>query len=124
MRPKLSLQLSWTDEQLSAGALLMSAKEGKGTMLQYYPVPLLDARVSAMWTFDTSFQRQLLEIRRNVAMLDDFVDQSRKYFDMTLAPLEGNNYQLVIENLEQTYDLYATKAMNVVDQIISLKLAD
>lgn len=120
--PKLRTQLSWTDHQLSTVAQHMSADEGKGTMLQHYPVPLLDARVSALWSFDTSFQRQLLEIRRNVAILDDVVDRSRKYFDMTFTKLEGNNYQLVTENLTQTYELYAERAMTIVDQIKSLRV--
>jgi hypothetical protein len=120
--PRLRTQLSWTDDQLSAVAQHMSADEGKETMLQHYPVPLLDSRVSALWSFDTSFQRQLLEIRRNVAILDDVVDRSRKYFDMTFTKLEGNNYQLVTENLTQTYELYAERAMTVVDQIKSLRV--
>ena len=120
--PRLRTQLSWTDDQLSAVAQHMSADEGKGTMLQHYPVPLLDARVSALWSFDTSFQRQLLEIRRNVAILDDVVDRSRKYFDMTFTKLEGNNYQLVTENLTQTYELYAERAVTIVDQIKSLRV--
>lgn len=120
--PRLRTQLSWTDDQLSAVAQHMSADEGKRTMLQHYPVPLLDSRVSALWSFDTSFQRQLLEIRRNVAILDDVVDRSRKYFDMTFTKLEGNNYQLVTENLTQTYELYAERAMTVVDQIKSLRV--
>ena len=84
--------------------------------------PLLDARVSALWSFHTSCQRQLLEIRRNVAILDDVVDRSRKYFDMTFTKLEGNNYQLVTENLTQTYELYAERAMTIVDQIKSLRV--
>ena len=120
--PRLRTQLSWTDDQLSAVAQHMSADEGKRTMLQHYPVPLLDSRVSALWSFDTSFQRQLLEIRRNVAILDDVVDRSRKYFDMTFTKLEGHNYQLVTENLTQTYELYAERAMTVVDQIKSLRV--
>ena len=120
--PRLRTQLSWTDDQLRAVAQHMSADEGRGTMLQHYPVPLLDSRVSALWSFDTSFQRQLLEIRRNVAILDDVVDRSRKYFDMTFTKLEGNNYQLVTENLTQTYELYAERAMTVVDQIKSLRV--
>jgi hypothetical protein len=121
--PKLRTQLSWTDDQLRATAQHMSADHGKGTMLQHYPVPLLDARVSALWSFDTSFQRQLLEIRRNVAILDDVVERSRKYFDMTFTKLEGKNYELVAENLTQTYALYAAQAMGIVDQIKSLKAA-
>jgi hypothetical protein len=120
--PRLNAQISWTDDQLSAAAQHMSADAGQGTMLQHYPVPLLDSRVSALWSFDTSFQRQLLEIRRNVAILDDVVDRSRKYFDMTFTKLEGNNYQLVTENLTQTYELYADRAITVIDQIKSLRV--
>ncbi len=116
----LRTQLTWTDEQIHAVAQHMSADDGKGMMLQHYPVPLLDARVSALWSFDTSLQRQLLEIRRNVAILDDIVDRSRKYFDMTFTKLEGKNYELVTGNLTQSYDLYAERAMIVVDQIKTL----
>jgi len=119
--PRLRTQLSWTDEQLLTVAQHMASEDGKGTMLQHYPVPLLDARVSALWSFDTSFQRQLLEIRRNIAILDDVVDRSRKYFDMTFTKLEGNNYELVAGNLTQSYELYAERAMSIVDQIKTLR---
>jgi hypothetical protein len=91
-------------------------------VLQYYPIPLLDARVSALWSFDTSFQRQLLEIRRNFAILDDVVDRSRKYFDMTFTKLEGNNHELVAGNLTQTYAVYAERAVIIVNLIKSLKI--
>jgi hypothetical protein len=121
--PRLRTQLSWTDDQLLAVAQHMSADDGKGTVLQYYPIPLLDARVSALWSFDTSFQRQLLEIRRNFAILDDVVDRSRKFFDMTFTKLEGNNHELVAGNLTQTYEVYAERAMIIVNLIKSLKIA-
>jgi hypothetical protein len=120
--PRLRTQLSWTDEELRAAAQYTSDDPGKGVMLQYYPVPLLDARVSALWSFDSSFQRQLLEIRRNVAILDDVVDRSRKYFDLTFTKLEDGNYQLVSENLTQTYALYAERAVAIVDQIKCLNV--
>lgn len=119
--PRLRMQLSWTDDQLRAVAEHMSAKEGTGTMLQHYPVPPLDARVSALWSFETSLQRQLLEIRRNVAMLDDIVDRSRKYFDMTFTKLEEENHLAVSENLTQTYVMYAERAISIVEQIKSLR---
>lgn len=120
--PRLRTQLSWTDDELRAVAKHMSADDGKGTVLQYYPIPLLDARVSALWSFDTSFQRQLLEIRRNFAILDDIVDRSRKYFDMTFTKLEGNNHELVAGNLTQTYEIYAERAMIIVNLIKSLEI--
>lgn len=119
--PSLRTQLSWTDEELKAVARHTSSDEGKGTMLQHYPVPLLDARVSALWSFDASFQRQLLEIRRNVAILDDVVDRSRKYFDLTFTNLGEQNGRLVEENLVQTYGFYAERATIIVEQIANLK---
>jgi hypothetical protein len=120
--PRVRTQLSWTDEELRVVAEHMATDVGKGTMLQHYPVPLLDARVAALWSFDNFFQRQLLEIRRNVSILDDVVDRSRKYFDLTFSKLEGDNYQLVNENLTQTYALYAERAMTIVDLIMALRV--
>ncbi len=105
--PILRTQLSWSDEDFGNALRYMAPKKGEGTLLQHYFVPLLDARVSALWSFDTSFQRQLLDIRRRVALLDDLVDRSRKYFDMTFTKLEGDNHRLVIENFNQTCTLYA-----------------
>lgn len=119
--PRLRTQLSWTDKEILAAAQHMAADEGMGTVLQHYPVPLLDARVAALWSFDTSFQRQLLEIRRNVAILDDIVDRSRKYFDMTFTKLEGKNFELVESNLTQSIELYAERAITIVDQIKTLR---
>jgi hypothetical protein len=101
----------------------MASAPGTSAMLQHYPVPLLDARVSALWTFDTEFQRRLLEIRRNVALLDDIVDRSRKYFDLTFTKLEGDNHQLVRANLNQCYELYADRATTVVEQIAQFRKA-
>lgn len=118
--PNLRTQLSWTDEDLKKAAAHMSNEDGTGAMLQHYPIPLLDARVSALWTFETEFQRRLLEIRRNVGLLDDIVERSRKYFDLTFTKLEGENYRLVIENLSQTYSLYAERSILIVDQIAAL----
>lgn len=118
--PSLRTQLSWTDEEIKNAALHMADKNGKGTLLQRYSVPLLDARVSAIWTFETSFQRQLLEIRRNIAILDDVVDRSRKYFDLTFTKLEEANHKLVTENFNQACELYAERAEIIIDQIRNL----
>jgi len=118
--PNLSKQLSWTDDELKAVAAHMSAEDGKGTMLQKYLVPVLDTRVAALWSFETSFQRELLAIRQHLGLLDDIVDRSRKYFDMTFTKLEEDNYRLVTENLEQCYSLYAERAERIVTMIRKL----
>ena len=117
--PSLDKQLLSSDKDLKELGILYP-REGKGTMLQYYPVPLLDARVSALWSFDTSFQRNLLSIRQSLALLDDLVDRSRKYFDLTFTKLEGDNYRIVSENLKESCFVYAERAQKTVNMIRKL----
>lgn len=121
MVPNLRKQLMWSDQEIAHGSTAFAAKEGVGAVLQRYPIPLLDARVSALWTFDTTFQRGLLSVRQNIHFLDDLVDRSRKYHDMTFTPLEEGNYKLVVENINQAYDLYAERAMYTVNLIRKLE---
>ena len=113
--------LAMTDQEIAANSKAFAKLQKPGLVLQRYSVPLLDARVSALWTFDTSFTRELLEIKANLAMLDDLVDRSRHYSDLTFGKLEGDNYRLVVENLAQCWDLYADRARQVVARIDSLK---
>jgi hypothetical protein len=120
-KSRLPVHLSWSDEDIAKGAQHMANAPGTSAMLQHYPVPLLDSRVSAIWTFNTEFQRRLLEIRRNVALLDDIVDRSRKYFDLTFTKLEADNHDLVRDNIDQCCELYAARATTVVEQITELR---
>ena len=119
--PRLRQQLTLSDPDIKALALHLVADDSKGTILQHYPVPLLDARVSALWSFETNLQRQLLEVRQNVALLDDLVERSRKYLDMTFTKLEGENYKLVQENLKQACAIYAQRARRTVEIIRSIE---
>ena len=115
--PMLRTLLSLSDAQIQSTAIYISSEIGKGTILQKYPVPLLDARVSALWSFDTSFQRSLLEVRQRLYFLDDLVESSRKYHDLTFATMDGANHRLVKENFNNACSLYAERAQQVVDMI-------
>lgn len=117
MIPNLRQQLSWSDQDIATGSKHFAGKEGVSSVLQRYPVPLLDARVAALWTFDTSFQRRLLVVRQNMHFLDDIVDRFRRYHDMTFEPLDSKNYVRVVENIDQAYDLYAERAIYTVNLI-------
>ena len=115
------MQLSMPDEEHAAFVRLTAAEPGRSIVLQKYPVPLLDARDSALWSFDNTLQRQLLDIRTRIELLNDLVDRSRKYSDMTFGKLEGGNYDLVVQNIEQAYKEYALSAEKVVDLVAQLE---
>lgn len=118
----LRKQLAWSDEEFKKVVAHYAAKDGKGTVLQHYPIPLLDARVSALWSFDTSLQRQLLQVRQSVSLLDDLVERSRKYQDLTFSKLEGDNHRLVVENAKQACTEYANRAIKTVEKIRAISI--
>ena len=89
-------------------------------MLQHYPSPLLDSRVSALWTFDTDYQRKLLEIHKNLALLHGIVEQFREYFRLTFTNLSSENHERVEDNLRLSYENYAERARIIVNQTMAL----
>ena len=104
-----------TDQRVIALTQMREPKKSLG--LQKYPVPVLDSRVAAFYTLKTTEQVALLGIRTHLAFLDDAVDRVRKFNDMTFQKLEGENYRLVLENVDSALDDYAKYAMQVVDRI-------
>lgn len=117
---QLEIQLTWSDEEITQYFKFMKQSDEKGTLLQKYPVPLLDSRVAALWSFDTSFQRRLLEIRQMMHRLDSLVDRSYKLHDMSFSKLDETNHALLSENLKSTVEFYAESAKQVVDKIAGL----
>jgi hypothetical protein len=116
--PNLRAQLSWSDaDSQRVAAAIAHEQVGRGTVLQKYPVPLLDARVSALWSFDTMFQRDLLSIRRSLSLLDDLVDRSRQYHDLTFGKLDEHMAKRAVENHEQACLFYAERAQKTVKLI-------
>ena len=114
-------QLAWSDDEIKATSRAVAERRRPSIVLQKYAVPLLDGRVAALWSFDTSFTRHLLEVRSGIGMLDDLVERSRHWADLTFGKLEDGNYELVLDNLQQCYSEYAERAERVVLQIESLK---
>lgn len=117
---RIDKQLEWSDEELARYTQAMKSKEGKSTLPQKYAVPLLDSRVSALWSFDTEFQRNLLEIRQLLNRLDDLVERSRKLHDMTFSNLDELNRGAVNENIKENISFYADSAKLIVDKIAKL----
>lgn len=115
--------LAFPDDQIAAASQALATAETKATLLQKYEVPLLDHRISSLQIFDTDFQTRLLEIRRNISLLDSIVDRSREFYRMTFAQLPGGNHEIIRTNLTQTYSEYADRAKIIVDQIYALRPA-
>ena len=120
----LDMQLSLSEQALSA-LLASERSQGKsGLTLKKYAVPLLDARLAVLTSLPTSIQVLLLEVRAHLRMLDEEVDDARYYFQLTFDPkVAGTNRQAVEQNLENGYRQYGDRARIVAEKIAKLEQA-
>ncbi|MEB2234043.1 hypothetical protein VDS41_21695 [Xanthomonas campestris pv. campestris] len=123
MLASINAVLTLTDEQMAEANGWIAQNINSSPALQIYPAPLLDSRVSALWTFDTDLQRKLLTIKRNLSILDGTVLQLREYFRMTFGDLNPANREIVDANMRQLYENYAERARIIVDQVRELPRA-
>jgi hypothetical protein len=105
-----------TDQQFKTFISHLRASPEKGLSLKKYPVPLLESKFALLSGFNTPFQNRLLEIRTNLNMLHEEVDQARFYHQLTFNPTE-DNYEIVRNNLFNTYREYAFRAKILIDHI-------
>lgn len=119
-QPSIEMQLGLPDTQLAALVQAQTPNKGANIVIQKVVVPLLDARVSSLWYLENQIQILLLDIRSNINLLNELVDQARYYTGLTFGKLEGQNYQLVVENLEGCHRQYAERAKRIVTKIEEL----
>ena len=121
LREGVETFLGLDDVALSALAQHGANPPQVGLALQHYPVPLLDSRVSALMTFDTAFQRHLLQLRREITILDALVDRSEKFMDLTFTGIDATNRRLASESHDSACANYATRAIRIVEKIRAIK---
>lgn len=120
MQPSIEMQLGLSDAQLAALVQTQKANEGTNIVTRKFAVPLLDARVSALWSLESRVQILLLDIRSSVNLLNELVDQARYYKGLTFGKLEGENYQRVVSNLEDCHRQFAERAKRIIGKIEEL----
>jgi len=89
--------------------------------LQAYPVPLLDSRVSALWSFDDQFQRTLLQIRTRLSQLERLAERSEAQLDKTFSEMTRENRERLYQNINSTWRQYAKTARKIVDLVDTIE---
>ena len=118
----IDMKLSFTPEQLAACITSEAAQGFQAMTLVKFALPFVDARVSAFHSMAGTVQLQLLSARADVRLLDDLVDQSRMYFQLTFGEFKGTNYTIVLENVRGVYDHYMKRCRIAADRIHRLQL--
>ncbi|WP_116811182.1 hypothetical protein [Steroidobacter cummioxidans] len=114
----IEMQLSLDDGQIAALARNDKASPDAGLSVKKYTAPLLESKFALLSGLDTPLQNRLLEIRTNLNLLNEEVDQSRYYFQLTFnSGVTENNRSRAVDNLGQCYLNLASRAKNVADHI-------
>ena len=115
--PAVELLLGMSDEQLSQSNKHLKLNQGAVPILQKFSAPLLDSRISAIWSFDNRYQQDLLSVRTHLSFLNDIVDRSRTCHDFTFAELSKENHELINQNYIFLCNDYAARC-DIIAKII------
>jgi hypothetical protein len=117
----VEMKLSLTEEQLTAITASEAAEGARSLILTKFSVPFIDARVSAFHSLQDTVQLELLAIRADVKLIEDLVDQSRNYLNLTFGKLDDANYKAVVGNLDGVYEQYARRCKHAAERIHRLQ---
>lgn len=117
IRPALEMRVGLADAEFNAVGAHLAGQGNQSIRLQNYGTPLLDARVSALWSFSTEAQRVLLELKTEMGFVDDAVAQSRFFNELTFKDLPSANYQIATQSVREYIATYAQRARHAVELI-------
>lgn len=114
----LEEHLKLSDKELSD-----LSQQSKGTMknafhMKKYELPFLTSKMDSLTVFDESFQNKIFEIRSQLNILHEEVDQSRFYFEKSFdSTLTDENHNIIIANLENTYRNISQRSRRLADRV-------
>jgi hypothetical protein len=107
-----------TDEQFNAAAAMkITEKPNQSYNLKHYSLPFLECHMGSLAIFDADFQRNLMEIRTQISILNDEISMSRFYFEKTFDKISPENYPIIVKNLSEAYQHIAGMLQRLVDKI-------
>ncbi|MBM4137109.1 MAG: hypothetical protein FJ241_09820 [Nitrospira sp.] len=110
--------LTLTDEELSAISEKLKTESLRGLSVKKYELPFLDSKINYLTFFDESFQNKILEMRSQLSLLHEEVNQAHFYFEKTFdSSMSTENHRIIRENLEDSYKNIAKKARTIADRI-------
>lgn len=114
----LERQLKLSDEQLASLGEIMRPDGSQALTLRKYTTPFLDFHIGRLSMFPPSYQLKIFEIKTQLGLLNDRIEDSKFYYRMTFEPnISTENYNAVRYDLEQCYKSIADKSKTIADSI-------
>lgn len=97
--------------------------EGKYLGLKSFSLPFVESNLSNLWVFEDSFQAGILSVRERVQMLNEEIELSKHFSDLTFNPdVMATNAQIINDNQKKSYKLIGEQCkmiVELIDKIIS-----
>ena len=93
----------------------MRAKPGVGLNVRKYRMPYFDSKVGSLGIFDERKIAAMLDVRAQLEMFNEIVDDARMYHRMTYE-LAGINHQQAVKSANSCYVDLASRAREIVTQ--------
>ncbi|MFH1062036.1 MAG: hypothetical protein V1747_04025 [Candidatus Omnitrophota bacterium] len=114
----LESQLRLSDEELSNIGIIIRPAGSEFLPLSKSTTYFLDSHIGNLLMFSPNYQSKIIEIKTQLDLLNDLVENSRLYFRMTFDQSIGtDNQNIVRKNLERCYASIADKAKTIADSI-------
>lgn len=110
--------LTQTDKQISS----LNQPEGDNPLrtksLKKYYLPFLESIIDYISLFPVEVQRQLLDIRSQVLVFNDMIDESQRYHFMTFdSSINEKNHEIVNINITYYFDSIIQRSEFIVKSI-------
>ncbi|MBC8179580.1 hypothetical protein H8E88_00505 [candidate division KSB1 bacterium] len=121
MLKSLNEHLKLTEEQISFLNKNNTDSPNKSKSLKKYYLSFLESNINYISLFSVNIQRQLLDLRSQMLVFNDLVDESQKYHFMTFdSSLSDENQNIVKINIEGLFDSVIKRSKYIIESIDGL----
>ena len=112
-----------SDEEIKKLTLIGQSNDPKS--FRKLAVPFLDSKLNYLSSFSVSFQYEILELRTDIGLYNEMVDEARLFFGLTFNPSSMDvNADVINSNLEQRHrsiEMYAKRIVEKVEKAAGCK---
>lgn len=109
--------LQMPDEQFNV-TRRSKAVQSRGLALKTFSLSFTEAAFEYLMFFDSKFQNKIFEVRDQISILNEEIDDARHYFRLTFNPLcMETNSDIIDTNIEKSYAQIQERCKIIADKI-------
>jgi len=112
------------DEQLAHINQSNSPHPLRTKSLKKYSIPFTESKLNYLTHFPIKFQSKILDIRAQIMVYNEMVDESREYHFLTFdSSITEENHEIIKFNIDELFDLVIERSTNIVNSIDELNFS-